>query len=71
MKESIKQLQPTSITSEVFVISPAQLEYLADVFSKNFADTMNMRTFSSRIYEVALASLRNALKSTKKMGVKQ
>ncbi|MBO4700834.1 MAG: hypothetical protein J5620_03760 [Alphaproteobacteria bacterium] len=71
MKESIKQLQPTSITSEVFVISPAQLEYLADVFSKNFADTMNMRTFSSRIYEVALASLRNALKSTKKMGEKQ
>lgn len=71
MKESIKQLQPTSITSEVFVISPAQLEYLADVFSKNFADTMNMRTFSARIYEVALASLRNALKSTKKMGEKQ
>ena len=68
MKESIRQLQTTNITSDVFVVSPAQMEYIAGVFSKNFADSMNMRTFSGRIYEIALESLRTALKSAKKMG---
>lgn len=68
MKEQIKQLQTDNITSEVFIISPAQLEYVANVFGKNFADTMNMRTFSDRIAEVARESLRVALHAAKKMG---
>lgn len=67
-KETIKQLQTTNITSDVFIISPAQLEYIANVFSKNFADAMNMRTFSVRICEIARESLRTALKEAKKMG---
>lgn len=68
MKEQIKQLQTANITSDVFIISPAQLEYIANVFSKNFADAMNMRTFSGRICEIARESLRTALKEAKKMG---
>ena len=68
MKESIKQLQTANITSDVFIISPTQLEYIASVFSKNFADSMNMRTFSGRICEIARESLRTALKEAKKMG---
>ena len=68
MKEQIKQLEKNNITSEVFVISPAQLEYIAGVFSKNFADAMNMRTFSGRIYDIANESLRAALHAAKKMG---
>ena len=68
MKEQVKQLQTNNITSEIFVISPAQLDYIAGVFSKNFADTMNMRTFSDRITEVARESLRAALRAAKKMG---
>ena len=68
MKERVKQLQPINITSDVFIISPAQLEYIAGVFSKNFADSMNMRTFSGRICEIARESLRAALKEAKKMG---
>lgn len=68
MKEQVKQLQTNNITSEIFVISPAQLDYIAGVFSKNFADTMNMRTFSDRITEVARESLRTALRAAKKMG---
>ena len=68
MKESIKQLQTANITSDVFIISPAQLEYIANIFSKNFADSMNMRTFSGRICEIARESLRSALKEAKKMG---
>ena len=68
MKEQIKQLQTNNITSEIFVISPAQLDYIARVFGKNFADVMNMRTFSDRIIEVARTSLRTALRAAKKMG---
>ena len=68
MKEQVKQLQTNNITSEIFTISPAQLDYIAGVFSKNFADTMNMRTFSDRIAEVARESLRTALRAAKKMG---
>ena len=68
MKEQVKQLQTNNITSEIFVISPDQLDYIAGIFSKNFADTMNMRTFSDRIAEVARESLRTALRAAKKMG---
>ena len=68
MKDQIQQLQPINITSDVFIISPAQLEYIAGVFSKNFADSTNMRTFSGRICEIARESLRTALKEAKKMG---
>lgn len=68
MKEQIKQLKQTEISSDVFIIAPTQMEYIADVFSKNFADAMNMRTFAGRIHDVALESLRTALRAAKKMG---
>jgi hypothetical protein len=68
MKGSVKQLNPANISSDIFIISPAQLEFISDVFSKNFADSMNMRTFLGRIQEIARESLRTALKEAKKMG---
>ena len=68
MKNSVKQLDSANITSNIFIISPAQIEYIANVFTKNFADAMNMRTFSGRINEIARESLRSALKSAKTMG---
>ena len=70
MKTQVKQLDTRDITSDIFMISPAQVEYIANVFTKNFADTMNMRTFSGRINEIARESLRTALKSAKTMGDK-
>ena len=70
MKNSIKQLDSANITSDIFIISPAQIEYIANVFTKNFADAMNMRTFSGRINEIARESLQTALKSARTMGTK-
>ena len=70
MKDQINQLPPQNITSEVFLVSPAQLDYIADVFSKNFADAMNMRTLSTRIEQIARESLRAAFRAAKKMGEK-
>jgi len=71
MKDQINQLPPQNITSEVFLVSPAQLDYIADVFSKNFADAMNMRTLSTRIEQIARESLRAAFRAAKKMGEKR
>ena len=68
MKEGITNLQPADITSDVFVIAPSQLDYIANVFGRAFAETMNMKTFTNRICQVAKDSLRTALKSAKKMG---
>ncbi|MBO4582960.1 MAG: hypothetical protein J5714_02820 [Alphaproteobacteria bacterium] len=70
MKTPIKQLDINDISSDIFMISPAQVEYIANIFTKNFADSMNMRTFSGRIKEIARESLRAALKSAKTMGTK-
>lgn len=70
MKNSVKQLDSHDITSDIFMISPAQIEYIAQIFTKNFADSMNMRTFSGRINEIARESLRAALKSARTMGSK-
>ena len=70
MKTQVKQLDSADITSDIFIISPAQIEYIANVFTKNFADTMNMRTFSGRINEIARESLRAALRSARTMGNK-
>lgn len=68
MKNSVKQLDSANITSNIFIISPAQIEYIANVFTKNFADVMNTRTFSARINEIKRESLHDALKSAKTMG---
>lgn len=68
MKDTIKQLDTKNISSEVFIISPAQIEYISQVFTKIFADTMNMRAFSGTIYKTAEKSLRTALSAAKKMG---
>ena len=70
MKNQVKPLDAANITSDIFVISPAQIEYIASIFTKNFADAMNMRTFSGRINEIARESLRTALKAAKTMGTK-
>ncbi len=70
MKNTTKQLSPDNITSDIFIISPAQIEYIAQIFTKNFADSMNMRTFSGRINEIARESLHTALKSARTMGTK-
>ena len=40
MKNSVKQLDSRDITSDIFIISPAQVEYIAQIFTKNFADSM-------------------------------
>ena len=69
MKPTARPLNTADITSEVFVVSPTQIEYIAQIFGDSVADAMNMRTFAPKIRQIAEQSLRAALKAAKKQGV--
>jgi len=68
MREPIHNLNPANITSEVFVIAPTQIEYIAQIFGDRVADAMNMRTFAQKIRQVAEESLRTALAAARHQG---
>ncbi|MDW2958623.1 MAG: hypothetical protein R8M37_02340 [Alphaproteobacteria bacterium] len=70
MREPVQKLNPESITSDVYVIAPTQIEYIARLFGNTVADTMNMRTFAPKIRHIAEQALRHALNSARKMGEK-
>ena len=68
MQESVHKLNPANITSDVFIIAPTQIEYIARLFGNTVADTMNMRTFAPKIRQIAEQALRHALGAAKKQG---
>lgn len=70
MHEPVQKLNPESITSDIYVIAPTQIEYIARLFGNTVADTMNMRTFAPKIRQIAEQALRHALNSARKMGEK-
>lgn len=65
-----RRLNPVNITSEVFIIAPTQIEYISQLFADSVADTLNLRTFSQKIRQVAEQSLRSALSAARHMGEK-
>ncbi len=68
MKENVYRLSPSNITSDVFVIAPTQIEYIAQLFGDSVADAMNMRTFAQKLRQIAEQSLVTALKAAKHQG---
>ena len=68
MRTPVRPLNTTDITSEVYTISPTQIEFIARIFGDSVADTMNMRAFAPKIREIATQSLRNALIRARHMG---
>ncbi len=71
MHEQIKQLNPSNITSDVYIIAPTQIEYISRLFGNTVADTMNMRTFAPKIRQIAEQALRHALNSARTQGEKK
>lgn len=69
MKDIVQKLDTSKITSEVYVIAPTQIEYIAQLFGDSVADAMNMRAFAQKIRALAEQSLRNALGAAKKQGL--
>ena len=68
MREPVQQLKPENITSDVYIVAPTQIEYIARLFGNTVADTMNMRTFAPKIRQIAEQALRHALNAAKKQG---
>ena len=66
--QRIQDLSINDITSEVFMISPTQIEYIAKTFGDTVANAMNMRAFAGKIRQIAELALRNALNNAKHMG---
>lgn len=71
MREPVQNLNTSNITSEVFVIAPTQIEYIAQIFADSVADAMNMRTFAPKIRQIAFQSLRTALSAARHSGEKR
>lgn len=71
MREPVQNLNTSDITSEVFVIAPTQIEYIAQIFADSVADAMNMRTFAPKIRQIASQSLRTALSAARHAGEKR
>lgn len=71
MRENVYRLSPSNITSEVFVIAPTQIEYIAQIFGDSVADAMNMRTFAQKLRQIAEQSLKTALIAAKHQGEKR
>ena len=71
MKENVYRLSPSNITSDVFVIAPTQIEYIAQIFGDSVADAMNMRTFAQKLRQIAEQSLKTALIAAKHQGEKR
>lgn len=71
MRENVYRLSPSNITSDVFVIAPTQIEYIAQIFGDSVADAMNMRTFAQKLRQIAEQSLRSALIAAKHQGEKR
>ncbi len=68
MREQIHQLKTSNITSEIFVIAPSQIEYIAQLFGNTVADAMNMRAFAPKIRQIAKQSLCSALHAARHQG---
>lgn len=68
MKTSVQKLNPSQITSEVYIIAPTQIEYISKLFGDTVADTMNMRTFAPKIRQIAKLALEKALNAAKTSG---
>ena len=68
MKDNIKQLDITNISSDIFVISPVQIDIIAKKFGDAVAEEMNVRPLAGKIRQIARETLIKVLHDAKKMG---
>ena len=64
----VQTLKTSDISSEVFVIAPAQIEFISECFGNAVAEAMNMRPLAQKIRQIAAETLIKTLQSAKKMG---
>ncbi len=68
MKENFQMLKTSEISSDVFVIAPAQIDAIARDFGAAVAEAMNVRPLSQKIQAIANEILTKTLRNAKSMG---
>lgn len=68
MKAGVQELKTSDITSEIFVISPTQIDFISQRFGDAVAEAMNMRPLSQKLRQIAAETLIKTLRSAKTMG---
>lgn len=68
MKNDIRELKNSEISSEVFVIAPTQIDFISKTFGTAVAEAMNIRPLSEKIQAIARETLIQTLNHAKKMG---
>ena len=68
MNAGVQELKTSDITSEIFVISPTQIDFISQRFGDAVAEAMNMRPLSQKLRQIAAETLIKTLRSAKTMG---
>lgn len=68
MKDNVKTLKPSDISSDVFVIAPTQIDMISRNFGNAMAEAMNVRPLAEKIRHLAAEVLIQTLQDAKKMG---
>jgi len=68
MKDNIRTLKATDISSDVFIIAPSQIDSISKNFGDAVAEAMNVRPLAGKIRQIAADVLIKVLCDAKKMG---
>ena len=68
MKPNVTELKRSAISSEVFVISPSQIDFISAHFGDSMAEALNLKSLAYKFRKIAAESLIKALNSAKTMG---
>ena len=68
MKTNIQMLKTNEISSDVFVIAPAQIKKISEKFGDAVAMAMNVRPLSPKIRQIAEEILVQVLNDSRNMG---
>lgn len=68
MKDNFQMLKANEISSDVFIISPSQIDTISKQFGDAVAEAMNVKPLSQKIRKIAAEILIKTLTDAKNMG---
>ena len=68
MKQNVTALKYSDLSGDVFIITPTQVDKIAQIFSDEMAEAMNVRPLSQKIRQIANETLTKVLQHSKYMG---
>ncbi|MDR0449093.1 MAG: hypothetical protein LBG89_01365 [Rickettsiales bacterium] len=69
--DQVQNLAPEQIVSEVYIMSPSQLELVIDYTARNVAIGMNIKSMFPLIKRLTDKAMKEALAKTKRMGARK